>query len=139
MTDNMSKENRTRTMKAIHSQSKLENRITKELWNRGYRFRKNIKTLFGKPDISLYKYKIVVFIDSFFWHCCPIHSNMPKSNQEYWEKKLLLNQHLDNEVNDYYISNGWNVKRIWEHEIKKDLYEVVEDIAGFIENVKKSN
>jgi len=139
MTDNMSKENRTKTMKAIRSQSKLENQITKELWRRGYRFRKNAKTLFGKPDISIKKYKIVIFIDSCFWHVCPIHSNEPKSNQDYWEKKLLRNQQRDNEVNNYYISNGWNVKRIWEHEIKKDLNGVVEDIADFIENVKKSN
>ncbi|MCY9220797.1 very short patch repair endonuclease, partial [Bacillus licheniformis] len=45
-------------MKAIRSQSKLENIFTKALWKKGYRFRKNSKTLFGKPDISIKKYKI---------------------------------------------------------------------------------
>lgn len=139
MADNMSKENRTKTMKAIRSQSTLENRLTKELWRRGYRFRKNDKTLFGKPDISLKKYKIAIFIDSCFWHVCPIHGKKPKSNQEYWDKKLLRNQQRDKEVNDYYKKNGWHVKRIWEHEIKKDLDAVVDDISNFIDKVKNQD
>ncbi|RHW35907.1 very short patch repair endonuclease [Lysinibacillus yapensis] len=138
MTDNVSKEQRSKIMKSIRSQSQLENSITKELWRRGYRFRKNTKSMFGKPDISIQKYKIVIFIDSCFWHVCPLHSNKPKSNLEYWEKKLLRNQQRDIEVNEYYLSRGWYVKRIWEHEIKKDFYEVIEDISNFIDNVKKS-
>lgn len=139
MPDNMSKENRSKTMKAIRSQSELENRITKELWRRGYRFRKNVKSMFGKPDISIQKYKIVIFIDSCFWHVCPIHSNKPKSNQEYWEKKLLRNQQRDKEVNEYYQKNNWFIKRVWEHEIKEDLYSVVDNIANFIDKVKSKN
>lgn len=126
-------------MKAIRSQSKLENQFTKALWQRGYRFRKNAKSLFGKPDISIQKYKIVIFIDSCFWHVCPIHSNKPKSNQEYWEKKLLRNQQRDKEVNEYYIRNGWHVKRIWEHEIKQDLNSAVNDISNFIDTVRKES
>lgn len=137
MVDNMSKEDRTKTMKSIRSQSELENRVTRELWRRGYRFRKNVKSLFGKPDISIQKYKIVIFIDSCFWHVCPIHSNRPKNNQEYWEKKLLRNQQRDKEVNNYYLKNGWNIKRIWEHEIKNDLYKVIDDLSIFIDNIKK--
>ncbi|MGE8203046.1 very short patch repair endonuclease [Heyndrickxia sp. NPDC080065] len=138
MADNMSKEKRSKTMKSIRSQSELENRITKELWRRGYRFRKNVNSMFGKPDISIQKYKIVIFIDSCFWHACPLHCNQPKSNQEYWKKKLLRNQQRDKEVNDYYNSHGWNVKRIWEHEIKKDFYGAVDEIADFIEIIKKN-
>ena len=94
--------------------------------------------MFGKPDISIQKYKIVIFIDSCFWHVCPLHGNQPKSNQEFWEKKLLRNQQRDIEVNEYYSSHGWNVKRIWEHEIKKDFYAVIDDISQFINNIKKS-
>lgn len=139
MADNMSKELRSKTMKSIRSQSKLENSITKELWKRGYRFRKNSKSLFGKPDISIKKYKIVIFLDSCFWHVCPIHSNQPKSNQEYWSKKLIRNQIRDMKVNDYYIKNGWNLKRVWEHEVKNDFYGVVSEISDFIDNIKNSN
>ena len=134
----MSKENRSKTMKAIRSQSKLENRITKELWNKGYRFRKNDKSLFGKPDISIKKYKIAIFIDSCFWHVCPIHSNQPKSNQDYWTKKLNRNQQRDEEVNSYYESKAWNIKRIWEHEVKTDFHQVVDKIADYIDSIKNS-
>ncbi|WP_308809867.1 hypothetical protein [Salinicoccus roseus] len=67
----MSAEKRKRTMSRIRSQSKLENRITKALWAEGYRFRKNVRTLMGSPDIAIQKYRVVIFIDSCFWHMCP--------------------------------------------------------------------
>jgi DNA mismatch endonuclease, patch repair protein len=88
MADNMSKENRAKTMKAIRSQSKLGNRLSKELWHKGVRFRKNVKSLF-ENQISIQKYKIVIFIDSCFWHVCPIHSNKLSTNKEYWETERL--------------------------------------------------
>lgn len=123
-------------MKAIRSQSKLENIFTKALWKKGYRFRKNSKTLFGKPDISIKKYKIVIFIDSCFWHVCPLHSNEPKSNQDYWKSKLLRNQQRDKKVNEYYRENGWHIKRIWEHEIKENFDKAIADTCDFIDKVK---
>lgn len=132
----MSKEKRTKTMKAIRSQSKLENIFTKALWKKGYRFRKNSKTLFGKPDISIKKYKIVIFIDSCFWHVCPLHSNEPKSNQDYWKSKLLRNQQRDKKVNEYYRENCWHIKRIWEHEIKENFDKAIADTCDFIDKVK---
>lgn len=139
MADNMSKENRKKTMKAIRSQSNLENLVSRELWKRGFRFRKNVKTLFGKPDIALQKYKIVIFIDSCFWHACPLHGNKPKSNQDYWNKKLSRNKERDAEVNNYYKQNGWHIKRVWEHEVKQDLNKVVDELADFIEQIKNQN
>lgn len=136
MADTISKEQRSKNMQAIRSQSKLENIVTRELWKKGYRFRKNVKSLLGKPDIAIQKYKIVVFVDSCFWHVCPIHGNNPKSNKDYWNKKLSRNQERDAEVNSYYQEKGWHIKRIWEHEIKKDLNEVVNEIGEFIDTVK---
>jgi DNA mismatch endonuclease, patch repair protein len=131
MTDNLTKEQRIKNMRAIKSQSALENKVSKELWRLGLRFRKNAK-LFGKPDISIKKYKIVIFIDSCFWHCCPIHGNMPKSNRDYWEKKLERNKLRDIEVNKYYFDKGWNVLRVWEHEFKEDFNRALNKIASFI-------
>ncbi|MGG3805401.1 hypothetical protein [Metabacillus fastidiosus] len=75
-------------MQVIRSQSKLENEFSRVLWKRELRFRKNVKSLFGKPEIAIKKYKIAIFIDSCFWHVCPLHGNRPKSNQKYWDKKL---------------------------------------------------
>jgi DNA mismatch endonuclease, patch repair protein len=136
MSDTHTKEQRRRNMQAIKSQSQLENLVTKALWNKGLRFRKNVKDLFGKPDIAIKKYKIVIFIDSCFWHCCPLHGNRPKSNTEYWDKKLNRNRERDNEVNKYYIEKGWYIKRVWEHKVKSDLNKSVEDIVEFISQHK---
>ncbi|MER2170813.1 MAG: very short patch repair endonuclease [Psychrobacillus psychrodurans] len=138
MADKISPEVRSRNMRAIRSQSKMENRLPKELWKKGIRFRKNAKTLFGKPDISIKKYKIVIFVGSCFWHVCPIHGNRPKSNQEFWDKKLLRNQERDREVTEYYLEKGWHIKRIWEHEIKKDINQVVDELVDFINKVRLS-
>ncbi len=89
--------------------------------------------MFGKPDISIKKYKVVIFIDSCFWHCCPVHGNMPKSNREYWIQKLERNTQRDIEVNNFYKEQGWNILRIWEHEFKADFNKAVDVISDFIE------
>lgn len=138
LADIMSKEQRTKNMKAIKSQSKLENQFTKNLWNEGLRFRKNVRDLYGKPDIAIKKYKIVIFIDSCFWHKCPIHFTRPKSNQEFWDKKLARNVERDQEVNEYYIKEGWHIKRIWEHEIRKNLKFTTADTLTFVSRIKES-
>ncbi|KON84837.1 DNA mismatch repair protein Vsr [Rossellomorea marisflavi] len=137
MSDVLTKEQRRKNMKAIKSVSKLEAVVSKQLWKRGFRFRKNSKDLFGKPDISIKKYRVVIFIDSCFWHQCPEHSNMPKTNAEFWKKKLNRNVERDMEVNRHYKKNGWNIMRVWEHEIKKDIDKVIEEISMFIIKAKQ--
>ncbi|WHX41180.1 very short patch repair endonuclease [Mesobacillus sp. AQ2] len=136
MADKFSKEIRSKNMRAIKSVSMMENTITKELWREGVRFRRNVKDLKGKPDIAIKKYKIVIFIDSCFWHACPLHGNMPKTNTDFWKKKLERNTNRDKEITDYYIKNGWSVMRIWEHEVKKDFNKVIENIISFIGDKK---
>ncbi|MDZ5781893.1 very short patch repair endonuclease [Marinococcus luteus] len=127
---------RSKIMKSIKSQSQLENVVTKELWKRGWRFRKNTK-MFGKPDISIKKYKVVIFIDSCFWHFCPIHGRYPKKNLEYWVPKLDKNIKRDKEVTDHYVENGWNILRIWEHEVKDDFHNTLNKIENHIIEAKK--
>ncbi|WP_378210808.1 very short patch repair endonuclease [Anoxybacteroides rupiense] len=136
MPDIFSKETRSKIMRSIRSKTKLEDLVCRELWRRGIRFRRNSKDLLGKPDISIKKYKIVIFIDSCFWHYCPIHGHFPKSNSEYWEKKLNRNIQRDEKVNSYYQDNDWNLLRIWEHQIKDDFSETIDHIVQFIENIK---
>ncbi len=123
-------------MSAIRSVSKLEDEVCRALWNKGIRFRRNSKKLLGKPDISIKKYKIVIFIDSCFWHQCPLHANMPKSNVDYWEAKLDRNKMRDAVVTNYYKENGWNILRIWEHELKEGFDRTIEKISFFINNCK---
>lgn len=136
LTDVMSKEQRSKNMSAIRSQSKLENAFTKYLWNKGLRFRKNVRTLYGNPDIAIKKYKIVIFIDSCFWHKCPDHFKRPQSNQEFWDKKLNKNVERDQKVTRYYLENGWNIKRIWEHEIRSNLKVTTDETLKFIDEAK---
>ncbi|MFC3418565.1 very short patch repair endonuclease [Salinicoccus hispanicus] len=137
MADVMSPEQRKRTMSRIRAQSKLENRITKALWAEGYRFRKNVRKLRGTPDIAIQKYKVVIFIDSCFWHVCPEHGNWPKSNQEFWNQKLARNMERDRSVDaHHYHDREWHIMRLWEHEFKNDFERSIKKIAEFIEAAK---
>lgn len=138
MADNLSKEDRRKNMTSIRStHTKLEDKVCKELWKRGYRIRRNVNSLFGKPDISIKKHKVVIFIDSCYWHGCEIHGNVPKSNQEYWVDKLNRNKKRDLEVTTYYQSGGWSILRLWEHQLKKELFEqAMDEICSFIESSK---
>ncbi|HLF52571.1 very short patch repair endonuclease [Flavobacterium sp.] len=113
---------RSKNMRAIKSTgTKQELHLAKELWNLGYRYRKNNKTVFGKPDLTFKKYNIAIFVDSEFFHGkdWEIQKQRIKSNQEFWHKKIERNIHRDIEVNNYLESLGWKVIRFWSKEIKK--------------------
>ena len=138
MTDKITKDQRSKVMKSIRAQSKLENQVSKALWRKGLRFRKNVRSLYGTPDISIKKYKVVIFIDSCFWHSCPLHGKMPKSHQEFWQKKLQRNVEHDKEVTSYYLDKGWNIMRIWEHDINENFEQIIEIILSFVEKAKKN-
>ena len=136
MTEKISKEVRSRNMAAIRSVSKLEDKVSRELWKKGLRYRRNDKSLFGKPDFAIKKYKIVIFIDSCFWHQCPIHGNMPKNNAEYWNEKLIRNIERDKEVTNFYTNKGWNILRVWEHDFKEDFQGTLDKIVEFVKAAK---
>ncbi|KTD83155.1 very short patch repair endonuclease [Paenibacillus sp. NPDC058367] len=137
MADKISKEKRSENMRAIRSVSMLENLVTRAVWAKGLRFRKNVKGMPGKPDIVIKKYKTVIFIDSCFWHNCPIHGTIPKSNTEFWIEKLMKNKQRDINISNYYTGEGWSILRVWEHEIRSDFNTAIEKITDFI-NLAKS-
>ncbi len=135
--DKFTKEQRRRYMQAIKNKNtKLENSITTYLWQTGYRFGKNVKDLEGKPDIAIKKYKLVIFIDSCFWHKCHIHYKPPATNVEFWENKMSGNKKRDSKVTDYYKNKKWNILRIWEHELKNDFEKTMHKVIRFIEKSK---
>ena len=122
MSDRFSKEVRSHIMSSIRSKdTKVEVIFRKALWKAGYKYRKNASQYFGKPDLILKKFRLVIFIDSFFWHGCPWHFKAPKSNKKYWVPKIENNKKRDKRVTRYYRRHGWKVLRFWEHKIKKDL------------------
>lgn len=127
--DNLTKEQRKKNMRNIRSSdTKLEKYIRSALHNKGFRFRKNVKNLIGKPDIVFSKKKIVIFIDSCFWHKCRYHYIQPKSNLKYWLQKIERNVSRAKEVNELLKKNGWKVIRIWEHSIIKDKNKCINSI-----------
>lgn len=78
-------------MQAVKSKgSKIETALAKALFARGHRYRKNDKTVFGKPDLTFKKYKIAVFVDSEFWHGkdWKTRKHEHKSNQEFCYNKI---------------------------------------------------
>ena len=139
MPDRITSDQRSKVMSKIKSKSKLEDLVAHELFRRGVRYRRNNKRLLGKPDISISKYKIVIFIDSCFWHSCPVHGTRPKSNVDFWNKKLNRNVEKAIEVNKFYESNKWNILRVWEHDIKGDFDNTIDRIMEFINDSKSSS
>jgi len=114
-------------------ETNLEKDFRKLLWKEGIKYRKNSSKHFGKPDIIIASKKIVIFIDSCFWHGCKKHCRIPATNKKYWKNKIKRNKERDKEVNKYYRKLNWKIIRIWEHEIKKDLPTVINKIQKLIE------
>lgn len=127
-------------MSSIKSKgTKPELILRKALWHEGLRYRVNYKKLPGKPDIVFTKYKVVIFCDGDFWHghnwsVRGMNSLEEELNQysEYWKTKILRNIERDKE-NDYALrASGWNVLRIWESDIKKDLSGCVKAVKEIL-------
>lgn len=118
MADIFTREKRSEVMSRVRSKdSKLEVEFRKCLWKAGYRYRKNSTKHYGKPDLVLTKYRIVVFIDSCFWHGCKRHGTIPKTRSKFWTKKISRNIERDRAVTRYYENKDWILIRCWEHEI----------------------
>lgn len=130
-------------MQAVKSSgSKIEITLAKSLFALGYRYRKNDKSVFGKPDLTFKKLKIAIFIDGEFWHGKDWEKRKHdhKSNQEFWHKKIERNIKRDEEVNTELIKQGWIILRFWGKDIKKDLLSCTLQIENAITNAKhKSN
>ena len=103
--------------------SAIEIALRKELWARNLRYRKNVTTVFGKPDIAFLGKKIAVFCDSEFWHGFDWENrkNDIKSHQEFWIPKIERTIQRDIEVTNKLQSEGWTVIRFWGKEIKKNV------------------
>ena len=101
--------------------TKPEELVRKYLLLQGFRYRKNVRTLPGSPDIVLPKYKTVIFVNGCFWHG---HQNCkyfvwPENNAEFWRKKITTNMERDSKKKALLEQNGWRVFVVWECELKK--------------------
>jgi DNA mismatch endonuclease (patch repair protein) len=77
------------------------------------------QSIFGKPDFIFPKPKLALFVDGCFWHGCPKHATKPKNNRAFWHRKLSANKKRDRMVTQTLRKLGWQVLRIWEHELAK--------------------
>ena len=101
-------------MKAIKGKNtKDEILLAKSLWQLGYRYRKNDKSVFGKPDLTFKKHKIAIFVDSEYFHGKNWETEKfrIKSNREFWWKKIEGNINRDFLVNETLKMNGWKILR----------------------------
>lgn len=122
--DNLTVLQRKKTMSNIRSKDSFpECQLRKTLHKFGFRYRKNVTRLPGKPDIVLAKYKTVIFVNGCFWHQHPncIKAVKPKSNNDYWTRKLQKNIERDKKNIEMLESMGWKVLVAWECEINKDF------------------
>ena len=151
--DHLTPQQRHNNMAAIHSKgTKPEMIVRRWLWSHGYRYRLNVKSVPGKPDIVMRRFRTAIFVNGCFWHghlvaplpneslefsveslesvvssefkvedskCCKI----PKTNREFWVKKIRRNMERDQE--DYRIlqENGWYCIVVWECQLKPKLLE----------------
>jgi len=137
--DKLTKEQRKKNMQAVKNKnSRIELLLGQALWNRGWRYRKNDKTIFGKPDFTFRKQKIAVFCDSEFWHGknWEVRKQDHKSNQEFWIPKIERNIERDIEVNEELRRKGWTVLRFWGNDIEKKLVNCVLKIENAIKQEK---
>lgn len=134
MADVFTKAKRSEVMSRIHSSGNKETELAMiKLFRRNkiIGWRRNYP-LFGKPDFTFPKHKVVVFVDGCFWHGCRKHSNMPRNNRAFWKRKLGSNKRRDRRVNRVLRNYGWRVIRIWEHAINKKPDNCIEDILKAI-------
>ena len=138
MADVHSPETRSFNMSQIKGKNtKPEELVRRYLFSHGFRYRKNVSMLPGKPDIVLSKYKTCIFVNGCFWHK---HEGCryfvwPKNNAEFWKKKITGNVERDLRQQNELRLLGWNVMVIWECELKKDRFnETMASVADKLRN-----
>ncbi|HCS88414.1 MAG TPA: very short patch repair endonuclease [Bacteroidales bacterium] len=126
MPDILTPQQRHRCMSHIRSRgTKPELTVRKWLWTHGYRYRLNVKSVPGKPDIVMRKYRTAIFVNGCFWHG---HEGcrqfvLPKTNTMFWQTKIDRNRERDRRNEELLRTNGWQVITLWACSLTKDRLE----------------
>ncbi len=116
--DTVDKATRSRIMSSIKSVSKLELEARKKFF-KGMRLRHQPKGIHGRPDFVNKAHKLAVFVHGCFWHGCDVcRYKTPKTNTEFWKKKIDRNIDRHIEVKDVLMAQGWTIFVVWEHEVR---------------------
>lgn len=135
--DRITPEQRSKNMRAIKNKdSKIELLLRMALWKRGLRYRKNVKRIYGCPDIAFIGKKIAVFCDSEFWHGYDWENqkHQLKSHQDFWISKIERNIARDSIVNQTLQAEGWIVLRFWGKEILRNPDQCAKKIETLLLN-----
>lgn len=121
MTDRISAKKRSHLMSRIKNRNTTpELTVRRALHRMGYRFRLHRKDLPGHPDITLPRFKKIIFVHGCFWHShdCP-RGKRPATNQEFWDKKINRNIERDTKAQAALGEAGWDVLVLWDCQVKK--------------------
>ena len=134
-------EQRSRNMRKVRGKdTKIELALRKELWSRGYRYRKNFNSIPGCPDIALTKYKIAIFCDGEFFHGKDWDVLRPRlekgNNPDYWIPKIERNMERDKEKDQELLFLGWTVIHFWGKDITNKIDECIRVIEEAIFDLK---
>ncbi len=134
MADVFQREKRSQVMRAVKSKDTTpEMTVRRMIHAMGYRYRLHVDTLPGKPDMVFPCRRRIVMVHGCFWHQhrCRRGRRIPKSNREYWEKKLARNVARDRRQRAELRKLGWRVLVIWECQLKRDLDAVEQRVRKF--------
>lgn len=149
MADTVSPEVRSKIMSKIHGKdTKPEVMLRKELWHRGWRYRKNLRKLPGSPDIVLTKYRLCIFVDSEFFHGKGFYGGLESRKYEsleeqlshsnhpdYWIPKIKRNMERDREVDAELAEDGWHIIHFWSRDVMKKTDECVQAVEETIAEI----
>ena len=142
MVDIYSQRKRSYIMSRISGkETKPEVLVRKHLFSKGFRFRKNLATLTGHPDIVLPKYKVAIFVHGCFWHghsgCSK--SKLPTTRMDFWKKKIGRTIERDKEKITELSILGWRVAVVWECGLKNKilLESAIKELEKWIKSNKK--
>lgn len=139
MNDRISTEKRSWNMSRIKGKdTSPEVSVRSYLFRNGFRFRKNVSSLPGRPDIVLPKYRTVIFINGCFWHHhdgCK-YASIPKTRTQFWMAKFERNVFNDKKNRELLEALGWNVITVWECSLKRDfsktMHSLLESLKSFV-------
>jgi len=133
MTDIFTKQKRSEIMSKIKNKDSVaELMLRRTLYRNNIRFRIHNSKIFGKPDISVSKYRLAIFVDGDWWH----GRHFAKENEKYsvfWSKKIQGNMDRDKTVNEKLRSENWAILRFWQKDIERDPDGPALKIKEFIE------
>lgn len=133
--DKLTPSQRSLLMAKVKSKNtKIELVVRKFLFAKGFRYRLNVKTLPGKPDIVLKKYRTVILVNGCFWHGhdCSIYKT-PTTRVEFWLNKIERNRERDEKVRNQLRQLGWRTMVVWECQLKpKVRRQTLEEVATLL-------